>query len=56
MNGFFPGCLIGVVIMFGAYNIIPSDEQKQITAQKEQCEKNLTRSQSCVMQFVPEKK
>lgn len=56
MNGFFVGCLVGVVIMFGSYAIIPPKEQKQINAQKEQCEKNLPRSQSCVMQFVPEKK
>lgn len=55
---YFPftiGMVFGVFIMGLAMTHIGPNSKAKIDARKAECELNIPRNQSCVMQFVPEK-
>lgn len=53
---FFVGAVAGMFFVgFGMTNIGPNSKAK-VDSLKAECELNIPRNQSCVMQFVPEKK
>lgn len=53
---FIVGLALGAFIMGMAMTHIGSNSKAKIDTRKAECELNIPRSHSCVMQFVPEKK
>lgn len=52
---FVAGLVIGVFIMGLLMTHVGPNSKAKVDARKAECELNIPRNQSCVMQFVPEK-
>lgn len=53
---FFVGAVAGMFFMGLAMTHIGPTSKAKVDSLKAECELNIPRNQSCVMQFVPEKK
>lgn len=52
---FVVGAVIGVIAMGLFMSHVGPNSKAKVDARKAECELNIPRNQSCVMQFVPEK-
>ena len=52
---FVAGGVIGLFIMGLLMSYLGPNSKDKVDARKAECELNIPRNQSCVMQFVPEK-
>lgn len=50
------GFIFGLVVMGVLMTFVGSTSQYKVNGLRDKCELNIPRNQSCVMQFVPEKK
>lgn len=53
---FFMGAVAGLFFMGLGMTLIGPNSKSKVDSLKAECELNIPRNQSCVMQFVPEKK
>ena len=52
---FVAGGVLGVIIMGLLMSYVGPNSKDKVNARKAECEFNIPRNQSCIMQFVPEK-
>ncbi|WAK45143.1 hypothetical protein vBKpPHS106_35 [Klebsiella phage VB_KpP_HS106] len=52
---FVAGGVLGVIIMGLLMSYVGPNSKDKVDARKAECELNIPRNQSCIMQFVPEK-
>lgn len=52
---FVAGGALGVIIMGLLMSYVGPNSKDKVDARKAECELNIPRNQSCIMQFVPEK-
>ena len=52
---FVAGGVLGVIIMGLLMSYVGPNSKDKVDARKAECELNIPRNQSCLMQFVPEK-
>ena len=50
------GIILGLLIMGSLMTFVGKNNPNYMNKLREKCELNIPRNQSCVMQFVPEKK